>query len=83
MANNVMTKGYKVRKWVEDTMYRYARWTGVIPLYTMVSFGGMPYSEIKRKRKRQGRMLQVSAWIGIVTTLLVASIGGRKLLNKR
>ena len=55
MANGVISRGYKIRKMVEDLLYRYVPWTGIVPLYTMVSFGGMRYSEIQKKWIRQGR----------------------------
>jgi hypothetical protein len=72
-----------MRKMVEDVVYRYAPWTGIVPLYTMVSFGGMRYSEIRTKWVRQGRILQVSAWISALTVLLVSGYGAKKVLRSK
>jgi len=83
MASGVISKGYKMRKMVEDVLYRYVPWTGIVPLYTMVSFGGMRYSEIRKKWVRQGRILQLSAWISGLALLLVTQYGARKLLNRK
>lgn len=73
-----------MRKMIEDLLYRYVPWTGVVPLYTMVSFGGMRYSDIWRKWVRQGRLLKISGWISVVATLVVGSYIRRKMmLNMR
>jgi len=79
MAHGVVSWDYKIRKALEDLLYRYAPWTGVVPLYTMVSFSSMRYSEIRKKWRRQGWLLRLSAWI------LVATVGitGGRLLKKR
>jgi kynurenine 3-monooxygenase len=45
MASGVVSRNYKMRKMIEDILYRYVPWTGIVPLYTMVSFGGMRYSD--------------------------------------
>jgi len=71
MANGVISRGYKIRKMVEDLLYRYVPWTGIVPLYTMVSFGGMRYSEIQKKWIRQGRILKLTGWITAMVILVV------------
>ena len=71
-----------MRKIVEDLLYRYVPWTGIVPLYTMVSFGGMRYSEIKQKSVRQGRILKFSGWISAITILIAVGYTGRKLLKR-
>jgi len=81
MANGVISRGYKMRKMVEDVLYRYVPWTGIVPLYTMVSFGGMRYSEIRKKWVRQGRILQLSAWISGLAILLASGYGARNVLK--
>lgn len=82
MANGVISRGYKIRKMVEDMLYRYAPWTGIVPLYTMVSFGGMRYSEIRRKWVRQGRILKVSGWMSMLAILLAIEYSRRKILKR-
>jgi len=69
MASGVVSRGYVLRKTVEDVLYRWAPWMGIVPLYTMVSFGNMPYSLVKEKWVRQGRLLKFSAW-AVFGTLL-------------
>lgn len=83
MASGVVSPAYKVRKAVEDGLYRYARWTGIIPLYTMVSFGGQRYSDVHKKWVRQGRILKLSAWISAVTFLALATYSTRRLISRR
>jgi hypothetical protein len=72
-----------MRKGVEDVLYRFVPWTGIVPLYTMVSFGGMRYSEIRNKWVRQGRILQLSAWISGLAILLASGYGARKVLKRK
>jgi hypothetical protein len=71
MANGVISRGYKIRKMVEDLLYQYAPWIGIVPLYTMVSFGGMRYSEIQKKWIRQGRILKLTGWISAIVIFVV------------
>jgi len=71
MASGVISSEYKLRKMVEDLLYRYVPWTGIVPLYTMVSFGGMRYSEIQKKWIRQGRILKLTGWITAMVILVV------------
>jgi kynurenine 3-monooxygenase len=70
MAKGVISPSYIIRKNVEDALYRYAPWTKIIPLYTMVSFGHMRYSEVRKKWVRQGRILGFSALISALATVL-------------
>ena len=81
MASGVISRGYKMRKMVEDVLYRYVPWTGIIPLYTMVSFGDMRYSEVHKKWVRQGRILQLTAGVSSVVVLLSTGYATRKLLK--
>ena len=83
MASGVISRGYRFRKAVEDALYKHARWTGIIPLYTMVSFGSMRYSDIRKKWVRQGKVLQIAAWISGITALLATGYLGKKLLRHR
>jgi hypothetical protein len=83
MASGVTSRGYKLRKTVEDFIYGHARWTGILPLYTMVSFGGMRFSEIRKKWIRQGKLLQITGWISAVSILAIAGYTGRGVLRNR
>ena len=83
MASGVISRGYRARKAVEDLVYKYARWTGIVPLYTMVSFSHMPYSDIRKKWRAQGRFLSLSAWVSAATMLVLAGYTGRKFIKRR
>ena len=82
MASGVTSRGYKMRKMVEELLYRYVPWTGIVPLYTMVSFGAMRYSEIQRKWVRQGRILKFSAWISALAVLAAVGYMRRRVLKR-
>ena len=81
MASGVVSVGYKMRKTVEDMMYRYIPWTGVIPLYTMVSFRSMRYSEVDKKWRAQGRTLCISGIVTILSMLGICGYTVKKLLK--
>jgi kynurenine 3-monooxygenase len=83
MASGVISRGYKMRKLVEDLLYRYVPWTGIVPLYTMVSFGSMRYSDVRKKWIHQGKVLKISARVIAFTSLVTARFIGRRLLNHR
>jgi kynurenine 3-monooxygenase len=58
--------------------------TKIIPLYTMVSFSQIPYSEVMRRWNAQTRMLETGAEIGIAAVVLgaaavVAKLAGLKV----
>jgi len=82
MAKGVISTRYIIRKSVEDLLYHYVPWTGIVPLYTMVSFGSMRYSELRKKWVRQGRLLRLSAWITGLTLLFAARYKYRRSLQK-
>jgi kynurenine 3-monooxygenase len=83
MASGVTSRGYKLRKTVEDFLYGHARWTGILPLYTMVSFGSMGFSEIRKKWIRQGKILKFTGWVSALSILAVTSYMGRNVLRNR
>ncbi|TGZ80895.1 FAD/NAD(P)-binding domain-containing protein [Ascodesmis nigricans] len=65
MRSGVTKRGYRLRKWVQESLMRWAPWLGVETLYSMVSFGNGRYSEVLRKAKMQG-IVEERVMIGIV-----------------
>jgi kynurenine 3-monooxygenase len=53
--------------------------TRIIPLYTMVSFSQIPYSEVMRRWNAQTKMLETGAEIGIAAVVLGAAVLVAKL----
>ncbi|KAI9207346.1 uncharacterized protein BJ171DRAFT_561484 [Polychytrium aggregatum] len=53
MRSSVLEWSYLLRKAVEGWIYRRLPFLGIVPLYTMVSFTRIPYSEAVRRWKRQ------------------------------
>ena len=64
MRSSVVQPGYLIRKRIEGTLHRFFP-KSVIPLYTMVSFTRIPYSEVVRRWKRQTRGLELLRQVGI------------------
>ncbi|KAI9101279.1 hypothetical protein DFS34DRAFT_613815 [Phlyctochytrium arcticum] len=63
MRASVTKAGYLFRKRVEGLLHRIMPET-VIPLYTMVSFTRIPYSEAMRRWNRQTKWFDMARWIG-------------------
>lgn len=82
MASGVTSIEYKLRKMVEDILYRYFPRTGIVPLYTMVSFTTMRYSEVWRKWLHQGKLLKLSALVSLLSVFLASGYMGRRLLKQ-
>lgn len=57
MSSGVVRRGYKLRKWVEETLDKRAPRLGWKTQYARVSFGHERYSEVIEKSQRQGRIL--------------------------
>lgn len=57
MRSGVVSKRYKMRKYIEETLDKYVHWLGWKTQYSRVSFGNEPYSQVITKAKRQGRIL--------------------------
>ncbi|KAJ3049040.1 kynurenine 3-monooxygenase, mitochondrial precursor [Rhizophlyctis rosea] len=70
MRSDVTKVGYLLRKKLEAALHRVAP-SYVIPLYTMVSFSRIPYSEVMRRWERQTYWLNVAGVISGVA----ASVG--------
>ncbi|KAJ3170078.1 hypothetical protein HDU87_008853 [Geranomyces variabilis] len=71
MRSSVTKAGYLFRKTVEGWLHRLFP-TTVIPLYTMVSFSRIPYSEALRRWKRQSSWFDTASLLG--KTAVVASV---------
>jgi kynurenine 3-monooxygenase len=69
MRSSVTSPIYKIRKLVEETLYRYVPSLGWATQYSRVSFGNDRYSEVERKSKRQKTVL-------VATLTLIALVMG-------
>lgn len=74
MRSSVTSPVYKIRKFVEETLYRYLPSLGWATQYSRVSFGNERYSEVERKSKRQRTVLVA------LLTLITLIMGGGSLL---
>jgi kynurenine 3-monooxygenase len=72
MAHLVTTTGYMWRKKIDNFLYLIfpKSW---IPLYTMVTFSRIRYSEVVKKREDQNKVLQRLRWILGISSIV--SIG--------
>jgi kynurenine 3-monooxygenase len=59
MRSSVTSPVYKIRKFVEETLYRYVPSLGWATQYSRVSFGNDRYSKVERKSKRQKAVLVI------------------------
>lgn len=77
MRSSVTSPVYKIRKFVEETLYHYLPSLGWATQYSRVSFSNMRYSEAAAKSKRQKKVL--------ITLLTVMSLilGGASALGLR
>jgi kynurenine 3-monooxygenase len=73
MRASVVSKMYKARKWLEETLSVYVPSLGWQTKYSRVSFGNERYSEVIRRSERQGRLLLVGL-VGVLTGPIV--LGG-------
>jgi kynurenine 3-monooxygenase len=81
MRDSVTKPGYRLRKYVMGCV-QYLFPKSVIPLYTMVSFTSIKYSEVVRRWKRQGFWLGVAGWaLGGSVGVGIAAVG-LKLFRK-
>ncbi len=77
MRHGVTDWRYLLRKRVEGILHNWLPNT-VIPLYTMVSFTQIPYSQVIERYKWQGKLLERSA----VLALLLSILGMYRLFKK-
>jgi len=73
MRSSVVSRTYKARKWLEETLSVYVPSLGWQTKYSRVSFGNERYSEVVRKSERQGRLLLIGL-VGVLTCPVV--VGG-------
>ncbi|KAI9294664.1 FAD/NAD(P)-binding domain-containing protein [Neoconidiobolus thromboides FSU 785] len=66
MRSSVTSYGYLIRKKVEAWLHKLIP-DSVIPLYTMVSFSSIPYSQAIKKWKFQTKLLK---WLGYVKSII-------------
>lgn len=78
MRHGVITLSYRARKTVESILHRILPQT-VIPLYTMVSFSQIRYSDVIKRWKRQGDLLNAGLFL---TAATVATLGVFNVLKK-
>jgi len=74
MRHNVVSWSYLLKKkveWVLGTLFP----KSFIPLYTMVSFTEIPYSEVMRRAQSQDAWLAFSARFLVGSSLLAAAFG--------
>lgn len=74
MRSSVTSPVYKVRKFVEETLYQYVPSLGWATQYSRVSFGNDRYSEVERRSKRQKAVL-----VTILILISLATGGGSAL----
>ncbi|KAJ3155814.1 hypothetical protein HDU89_005372 [Geranomyces variabilis] len=72
MRSSVTKAGYLFRKTVEGWLHRLFP-TAVIPLYTMVSFSRIPYSEALRRWQRQSAWFDTASLLGKVAVVTSVS----------
>jgi kynurenine 3-monooxygenase len=81
MRSNVLSWSFYARKYIEEALYRISP-KSVIPLYTMVSFSRIRYSEVMKRWRRQTFWIHIAA--GCVAGALAGLgiwVGGRYLLK--
>ncbi|CAI2178677.1 6115_t:CDS:2 [Funneliformis geosporum] len=73
MRSNVVKPWFLLRKRIEETLYWLFPTGSIVPLYTMVSFSTIRYSEAVQRWKRQGFLLNVIG-MSLLTAGTAASI---------
>lgn len=58
MRSSVTSPWYKLRKYIEERLYKYAPGLGWATQYSRVSFSNMPYSDVIERSAHQKRVLQ-------------------------
>lgn len=86
MAAGVVSRSYKVRKWIEEFMYAHAPRLGWQTQYSRVSFSNERYSEVIKKSQRQKKILTAilnltaTGFVGVVAYFVYHFTGmGRRL----
>lgn len=71
MRSGVVSRRYKARKYIEETLDKYVHWLGWKTQYSRVSFGNEPYSQVISKARWQGKILD-----GVFNTIGLGSAVG-------
>lgn len=58
MRSSVTSRFYKLRKYIEETLYHYFPGAGWATQYSRVSFSSMPYSQVIQRSKHQETVLK-------------------------
>jgi kynurenine 3-monooxygenase len=88
MRSSVTSRFYKLRKWLEETLYHYVPSAGWATQYSRVSFSNMPYSEVIARSRHQERVLKIALAVGLLIPgvalvyRLVRIPGVRRLLRR-
>lgn len=74
MRASVISRAYKLRKWLEETLSVCVPSLGWQTKYSRVSFGNERYSEVIKKSERQGRLLVMGLLGAIASPLAVGGL---------
>jgi kynurenine 3-monooxygenase len=66
MRSSVTSRFYKLRKYIEESLYHYFPSAGWATQYSRVSFSNMPYSQVIERSRHQERMLKVSVAVAML-----------------
>ncbi|KAL7272322.1 kynurenine 3-monooxygenase, mitochondrial precursor [Rhizina undulata] len=77
MRASVTSKVYLVRKWVEESLYRFLPGLGVRTQYSMVSFENLGYGEVVKQVERQSWWENLAAG-AFVTGMAIGVVVGRR-----
>ena len=74
MRSSVTSRFYKLRKYIEETLYHYVPRAGWATQYSRVSFSNMPYSQVIERSKRQEKVLKVTLATGVILTSAMVAL---------
>lgn len=75
MRHGVTRPGYKLKRFLESILYRFFPGMGVVPLYSMVSFTNIRYSEVIRRWKRQSFWMEGTLLSSVATAIGLGFLG--------
>jgi len=82
MRSNVIDPRYIIRKRVEGILHKWFP-SRFIPLYTMVSFSNIPYSEVIQKWNRQTKWIQRAGAFVVGATFIASLALSFKFLSSK
>lgn len=71
MSRGVVSRRYKMRKWIEETLDKWVPSLGWKTQYSRVSFGNERYSKVIAQAQKQGKILN-----GVFNTVGLGTVGG-------